>query len=100
MKEDSSDSARLVERLLKARRRANTNSAKCDSHSSEEDGRQIGRRIKSGEDKMSDSCEVHPNPLEYWCQDDCMLVCKDCLIVGEHKAHNAVKQEQRRLAGI
>ena len=48
---------------------------------------------------MSDSCEVHPNPLEYWCQDDCMLVCKDCLIFGEHKAHNAVKQEQRRLAG-
>ena len=77
-------------------------SAKCDSHSSEEERKQIGRRTKigDGEEKMSDSCEDHPNPLEYWCQDYCMLVCKDCLIFGEHKEHNAVKQEQRRLAGI
>ena len=42
-------------------------------------------------------CVDHPEEMgEYWCEDDCREVCKDCLIFGEHRGHRAVKGEQRR----
>jgi hypothetical protein len=44
-----------------------------------------------------ESCTDHPEVLlEYWCEDDSRLVCKNCLIFGEHKGHTAITVEQRR----
>ena len=41
-------------------------------------------------------CEDHPAVLlEYWCEEDCRLVCKDCLIFGDHKGHTAITEEKR-----
>jgi hypothetical protein len=45
-------------------------------------------------------CVDHPEEMaEYWCEEDCRLVCKDCLIFGEHRGHRAVKGDERRYYG-
>jgi hypothetical protein len=32
-------------------------------------------------------CVNHPEEMaEYWCEEDFMLVCKDCFIIGEQGA--------------
>ena len=49
----------------------------------------------NGMDK--DECPDHNRELlEYWCEEDSRLVCKECLIFGEHRGHTALTVEQRR----
>ena len=44
---------------------------------------------------FKEECEDHSEVLEYWCKEDRKLVCKECLIFGEHKGHTAIKQVLR-----
>ena len=58
-------------------------------------------RVTARGDDLSQSdeerCRDHPDLLlEYWCEEDSWLVCKDCLIFGEHKGHTAVTGEKMR----
>ena len=33
--------------------------------------------------------------LEYWCKDDKMDVCQECMIFGKHKGHAAYRSKKR-----
>ena len=81
------ESQELVERLRRARMRANS----CSSSSLEERSEDIRRKGQVGK------CPDHPMlVVEYWCKEDSVLVCKECLIFGLHKGHTALNKEQRR----
>lgn len=46
---------------------------------------------------IAEYCAIHPDEkADYWCKEDSLLVCKDCLIFGEHRGHTAVKGEEMR----
>ena len=45
-------------------------------------------------------CATHLDEKEeYWCEEDSVLVCKKCIIFGEHKGHLVVYLEEKRLTG-
>ena len=99
-----SASQNLVQRLVRARMIAESGSS-----SSQEDKEGLASQIKAehvtsivsagGDDQCKFSaqeCTDHPAVLiEYWCEEDCKPVCKDCLIFGDHKGHTAVTVERR-----
>ena len=67
------------------------------------DGRDAGHSGQS--DRQGDQCggveeefcaEHLSVLLKYWCEDDSKLVCEECLILGEHRGHRAVKIGQWR----
>ena len=96
----------LAQRLVKARMIAGSGSSSSQEEKEVLDSRM--NRIKSKrehaltsviarKDRSTDQqCGDHPAVLlEYWCEEDCRLVCKDCLIFGDHKGHTAVTEEKR-----
>ena len=41
-------------------------------------------------------CKIHDNrPIEYYCEDDDMIICSRCVIVGDHKGHNISSIEDK-----
>ena len=41
-------------------------------------------------------CKIHDNrPIEYYCEDDDMIICSRCVIVGSHKGHNISSIEDK-----
>ena len=41
-------------------------------------------------------CKIHENrPIEYYCEDDDMIICSRCVIVGSHKGHNISSIEDK-----
>ena len=90
----------LVERLALARRSISGVGANQENL---RDGRDVGHQgqsdgqvVKSG-DGEEEVCSEHLSVLlKYWCEDDSKLVCEECLILGEHRGHRAVKTEQWR----
>ena len=91
----------LVERLALARRSVSSGGANQENL---RDGRGVGHRGQSdgqvdqcGGDEEEEFCSEHISVLlKYWCEDDSKLVCEECLILGEHRGHRAVKTEQWR----
>ena len=94
----------LIQRLVRARIIAESGSS---SSQEEKEGLASKRMhdpsiVSAGGDgrgkyfAQHQQCEDHPAVLlEYWCEDDCKLVCKDCLIFGDHKGHTAVTVQRR-----
>ena len=81
------ESLELVDRLRRAKLRANS----CSSSSLEERVEDVRRK------GQADKCPDHPLVVvEYWCKEDKVLVCKECLIFGLHRGHTALNGEQRR----
>ena len=88
----------MVKRL-----RAKVAAVMTDSSSSQEETEDLDKKkgVKKTATDVSETaverCDDHPEEMaEYWCEEDCRLVCKDCLIFGEHRGHSAVKGEERR----
>ena len=88
----------MVKRL-----RAKVAAVMTDSSTSQEETEELDKRkgVKKAVTDVSQTdverCDDHPEEMaEYWCEEDCRLVCKDCLIFGEHRGHSAVKGEERR----
>ena len=83
----------MVKRL-----RAKIAAVMTDSSSSQEemDGLDKRKGVKKAATDV-ERCDDHPEEVaDYWCEEDCKVVCKDCLIFGEHRGHRAVKGEERR----
>ena len=41
-------------------------------------------------------CSEHKGVLlEYWCEEDRLAVCHECMIFGGHKGHTATKSRKR-----
>ena len=101
------ESQELVERLSRAKISFNS-----DMSSSQEEGSCDGPvssrgrfkevRIQNLDQKNKSesndgTCRNHPGvELEYWCEDDEVLACKECLIFGPHKGHTALSGEKKR----
>ena len=70
------------------------------SSSSQEDrrARSIRKSKKaSGLDKTKEKCKDHEEEeVLYWCKEDQIMVCKECLIFGRHRLHTALKGEDMR----
>ena len=46
--------------------------------------------------EVSQMCKIHDNrPIEYYCEDDDMIICSRCVIVGSHKGHNISSIEDK-----
>ena len=41
-------------------------------------------------------CEAHQAPVEIWCSTDSVLVCRDCLLFGEHRDHQYLGLEETK----
>ena len=83
----------MVKRL-----RAKVAAVMTDSSTSQEETEGLDKRkcVKKAATDV-ERCEVHPEEVEeYWCEEDCKVVCKDCLIFGDHRGHIAVKEDERR----
>ena len=99
----------LAHRLVKARMVVESGSSSSQEekevldsriNNSERSREQHGlTTVMSGGDRSTgQQCSAHPAVLlEYWCEEDCRLVCKDCLIFGDHKGHTAVSEEKRQV---
>ena len=45
-------------------------------------------------------CSEHPGVLlEYWCEEDRLAVCHECMIFGGHKGHTATRSRKRYKGG-
>ena len=45
---------------------------------------------------VATQCSEHPGvSLEYWCEEDRLGVCHECMIFGRHKGHSATKSRKR-----
>ena len=54
-----------------------------------------------GNSTDAEFCVNHPHhKKDYWCKEDSLLVCEECLIFGEHRGHTAVIGEDRAGSGI
>ncbi|XP_052810879.1 RING finger protein 17-like [Mya arenaria] len=46
--------------------------------------------------ECSQMCKTHETrPIEYFCEDDQMIICSRCVIVGNHKGHNISSLEDK-----
>ena len=46
---------------------------------------------------MEETCVEHVGEnANYWCKEDNMKVCKECLIFGDHWGHSALKGDEMR----
>ena len=75
---------------------------RSDSSSSQEDIR-VHSKKKSRKTPMtavhetSKTCSEHEEEeLLYWCKEDQVMVCKECLIFGTHRLHTPLKGEEMR----
>ena len=83
--------------------RAKVAAVMTDSSSGQEETNGLDKRkcVKKAATDVSQTdverCDDHPEEVaEYWCEEDCKVVCKECLIFGDHRGHSAVKEEDRR----
>ncbi|XP_053397741.1 RING finger protein 17-like isoform X2 [Mercenaria mercenaria] len=52
--------------------------------------------LEEGQLEVSQMCKEHENrPIEYYCDDDDMIICSRCVIVGNHKGHNISSIEDK-----
>ena len=86
----------LVQRLLSARRSVCSQVERVGGAGDTGHQQGVEERFKHvvGETAV---CSDHPETLlEYWCEDDSHMVCRECLIFGEHKGHTAIMKKQKR----
>ena len=68
-------------------------SVMSDSSSSQENSRSCRRKSKK---VMEENCVEHGENAVYWCKEDNMKVCKDCLSFGDHRGHTALRGDEMR----
>ena len=56
----------------------------------------IPDKVESDEPSKASSCLEHQLALEFWCVEDQVLVCKDCLILGNHILHTPLRGDELR----
>ena len=54
------------------------------------------RSVMEKEKDLGDLCEAHQAPLVIWCSTDSGLVCRDCLLFGEHRGHHYLSVEETK----
>ena len=88
-KDDFSDNQDIVRRL-----KEKIAYVRSDSSSSQENSRSCRKKSKKA---MEENCVEHvgENAI-YWCKEDNMKVCKDCLIFGDHRGHTALRGNEMR----
>ena len=68
--------------------------ARSDSSSSQENSRSCRKKSKKAREE---NCVKHlGETMIYWCKDDNVKVCKDCLIFGDHRGHTALRGDEMR----
>ena len=76
-----------MEKLLEARNKVLLSSEKVNGAEDKE----MRHLVREGVE-----CSEHSGfLLEYWCYEDMMDVCQECLIFGKHKGHDAARSKKR-----
>ena len=75
---------------------------RSDSSSSQENERVRSRQkckkvpMTAVEETRINCTEHEEEEVLYWCKEDQIMVCKECLIFGKHRLHTALKGEEMR----
>ena len=94
------DQKKVVSRL-KGMIAANVRGRSDSSSSQENEWARIRKKCKkvpmiAVEESRINCTEHEEEEVLYWCKEDQIMVCKECLIFGKHRFHTALKGEEMR----